>query len=353
MRTETRNRSINFLKEVPFSLSIFLVLFFCYYAPLQNVFADTNKMTSFLKAEVDKAIIKPGEIVTFRLRAFSSFKEGPLFLPESGDKIQGFRIVDFGKEGPVKEDGEWVFERWYKLEADLTGSYILPSLKLVFKNKDGKEVRLSSPEIFVEVKDEDVKVSKGKSNGPESEGLKGKEEGLRDIKPLTFSPSKTLVYIAGGILILGVLGILIYYFFKRRGTESEALPLTPPHERALSELEKLKKGIPSLSDYSQRKSFYFSLSDIVRSYVEDSYEFPAKERTQEEIRRDIDLLNSVKPPQQKVFLGILKEADLVKFANIEKSEEEGEVLLQDAKRFVLETMPKKEDEKEKEEDSVL
>ena len=91
----------------------------------------------------------------------------------------------------------------------------------------------------------------------------------------------------------------------------------------------------------------------MRSYVEDSYKFPAKERTQEEIKRDIDLLNSVGPSQQRAFLGILKEADLVKFANIEKSEEEGEVLLQDAKRFVLETMPKKEDEKEKEEDSVL
>ena len=107
-----------------------------------------------------------------------------------------------------------------------------------------------------------------------------------------------------------------------------------------------------MSDYSKRKIFYFSLSDIVRSYVEDSYQFPAKERTQEEIRRDIDLLKSVEPPQQRAFLGILREADLVKFANIAKSEKEGEGLLEDAKNFVLETMPK-EIEKENEEDSVL
>ena len=49
--------------------------------------------------------------------------------------------------------------------------------------------------------------------------------------------------------------------------------------------------------------------------------------------------------------GSLKK-NLVKFANIEKSEEEGEGILQDAKKFVLETMPKKVDN-ENEEDSVL
>ena len=112
----------------PICLLIFLTLFFSYLTLFQNVLADEGKSTSFLKAEVDKAVLSPGETLTFRLRAFSSLKEGPLYLPESGDKIQGFRIVDFGKEGPVKEDGEWVFERWYKLEADLTGSYILPCI---------------------------------------------------------------------------------------------------------------------------------------------------------------------------------------------------------------------------------
>ncbi len=352
MRTQTRTRSIDFLKEAHSSLLIFLTLFFSYLTLFQNVLADEGKRTSFLKAEVDKAILSPGETLTFRLRAFSSLKEGPLYLPESGDKIQGFRIVDFGKEGPVKEDGEWVFERWYKLEADLTGSYILPSLKLSLKNKAGKDIILSSPEIFVEVKNEVSKTSKGTNKQSELGGFKGKESGLRDIKPLTIAPSKTLTYFVGALLVLGVFGFLIYFFNKRKGRQRDAIPLPPPHEKALLELENLKKGISCLSDYSKRKSFYFSLSDIVRSYVEDSYKFPAKERTQEEIKRDIDLLNSVGPSQQRAFLGILKEADLVKFANIEKSEEEGEGILQDAKKFVLETMPKKVDN-ENEEDSVL
>ena len=355
MRTETRTKSIYFSKEALFPLSIFLVLFFSYLSPLQNVFADTgktDKKVSFLKAEVDKAIVKPGEILTFRLLAFSSLQEGPLYLPESGDKIQGFRIVDFGKEGPYKEDGEWVFERWYKLEADLTGSYILPSLKLSFKTKEGKDAILSSPEIFVEVKNEEAKVSQGKNKGLGSGREKKQETGLRDIKPLTVSPSKTPFYLLGGLLTLIILGLLVYYFWKRKGNQKEVLPLTPPHERALSDLERLKEGLSSLSDYSKRKKFYFSLSDIVRSYVEDSYKFPAKERTQEEIRRDIDLLKAIETSQQRAFLGILKEADLVKFANITKSEKEGEGLLEDAMNFVLETMPKKI-ENENEEDSVL
>ena len=352
MKTETRTKSIDFLKEGLFFLPIFLILFFSYFFSSQDLRADTNTRKSFLKAEVDKAIVSPGETLTFRLRGFSSLKEGPLYLPESGDKIQGFRIIDFGKEGPSKEDGEWVFERWYKLEADLTGSYILPSLKVSFKSKTGKETSLSSPEIFVEVKNEVSKTSKGVNKKEGGEGSKGKESGLRDIKPLKFSPSLVLTYVIGALLVLSALGFLIYYLIKRKRNQGDFLPTTPPHERALLELENLKKGVSSLSDYSKRKIFYFSLSDIVRSYVEDSYQFPAKERTQEEIRRDIDLLKSIEPPQQRAFLGILKEADLVKFANIAKSEKEGEGLLEDAKNFVLETMPK-EIEKENEEDSVL
>ena len=63
------------------------------------------------------------EALTFRLRAFSSLKEQPLSIPESGDKIQGFRIVDFGKKIAEKEDGEWILAV-DKLN-DLTGSYIL------------------------------------------------------------------------------------------------------------------------------------------------------------------------------------------------------------------------------------
>ena len=352
MRTVTRTKSINSLKEASFSLLTFLILFFSYLTSSQNISADEGSRTSFLKAEVDKAILSPGEFVTFRLRAFSSLKEGPLYVPESGDKIQGFRIVDFGKEGPFKEDGEWVFERWYKLEADLIGSYILPSLKLSYKNKAGKDITLSSPEIFVEVKNEVSKTSKGTNNKNESGGRKLQESGLRDIKPLTIAPSKNLIYLIGVILVLSIFGFLIYFFTKRKGSRTDALPTQPPHERALLELENLKKGVSSLSDYSYRKSFYFSLSDIVRSYVEESYKFPAKERTQEEIKRDIDLLKSVEPSQQRIFLGILKEADLVKFANIEKSEEEGEGILQNAKKFVLETMPKNPDNIN-EEDSVL
>ena len=90
----------------------------------------------------------------------------------------------------------------------------------------------------------------------------------------------------------------------------------------------------------------------MRSYVEESYEFPAKERTQEEIKKEISHLKALDFEHQKVFLGSLREADLVKFADIERDEEQGKGILKNAETFVLETMPK-EPNGENEEDSVL
>ncbi|MEE2743491.1 MAG: hypothetical protein VYD54_06250 [Bdellovibrionota bacterium] len=317
----------------------FVLLFACQAFTIEN----NEKREVFFKALVDKAIVKPGETLNFKLRLFSPKEGEDFFIPEIGDRIQGFRVIDFGKVGPVVEDDQKVFERWYKLEADLTGSYVLPSITLSYK--DGKEKKsISSSEIFVEVKADPVQ--------KKEEGVKEAQD-IRDIKSLKKAPFPIhIVYsLIGGLLVLGgvILGV---YLWKRKNKKDLMIPLTPPHKKALEDLAALKIETHTLSDHLKRKKFYFSISDIVRSYVEESYEFPAKERTQEEIKKEISDLKSLNFEHQKVFLGILKEADLVKFADIERDEEQGKGILKNAETFVLETMPK-EPNGESEEDSVL
>ncbi|MEE2744004.1 MAG: hypothetical protein VYD54_08865 [Bdellovibrionota bacterium] len=305
---------------------------------------EKNEQSSvFFKAQVDKAIVKPGETLHFKLRLFSPKSGEDFFIPEIGDRIQGFRVIDFGKIGPIVEEDQKVFERWYKLEADLTGSYVLPSITLSYK--DGKEKKsVTSSEIFVEVKANPVQ--------KKEEGKKEAQD-IRDIKSLKKAPFPIhLVYsLIGGLLALGAI-LFGAYWWKRKNNKELMIPLIPPHKKALDDLAALKMKTHSISDHLNRKKFYFSISDIVRSYVEESYEFPAKERTQEEIKKEISHLKSLDFEHQKVFLGILREADLVKFADIERDEEQGKGILKNAETFVLETMPK-EPNGENEEDSVL
>jgi hypothetical protein len=338
------------MKKLIGFLFIWLILF-----PNQKTFSspkgtmvEKSNQNVYLRAQVDKAIIKPGETLYFKLRLFSPKEGESLYIPEIGDRIEGFRIIDFGKDGPKVDDDQKVFERWYKLEVDLSGSYVLPAITISFKDKKGKKQSVSSSEIFIEVRFE-TPGKKGEEN--KKTGTK-KIDDIRDIKSIKNAPfpMNLIYYLLGGISILGLaIGLFLWKRKNKKGQESFPLP---PHEKALEELAVLKKGTHNLSKYEQRKTFYFAISGIVRTYVEDSYQFPARERTQEEIKREIGDLKDLNFEQQKVFLGILKEADLVKFASLERNEEQGKGLLENAKSFVLETMPQ-EIETQSEEDSVI
>ena len=338
------------MKKLISFLFIYLLLF-----PNQKTFSspkrtmvEKSNQNVYLRAQVDKAIIKPGEALSFKLRLFSPKESESLYIPEIGDRIEGFRIIDFGKDGPNVDDDQKVFERWYKLEADLSGSYVLPAITISYKDSKGKKQSVSSSEIFIEVQFE-TPVKKGEEN--KKEGAK-KVDDIRDIKSIKNEPFPMhfVYYLLGGIFIFGLaVGLFLWKRKSKKG--EEVFPLTP-HEKALEELAMLKRGTHNLSKYEQRKSFYFSISGIVRTYVEESYQFPARERTQEEIKREIGGLKDLNFEQQQVFLGILKEADLVKFASLERNEEQGKGLLENAESFVLETMPQ-DIENQNEEDSVI
>ena len=86
------------MKKLMSFLFICLLLF-----PSQKSFSspkgttvEKSNQNIYLRAQVDKAIIKPGEILFFKLRLFSPKEGESLYIPEIGDRIEGFRIIDFG-----------------------------------------------------------------------------------------------------------------------------------------------------------------------------------------------------------------------------------------------------------------
>ena len=269
-----------------------------------------------LDAKVDKALVTTGDIVMFTV-ILDTPKMISLQIPNLGDKIQGFRVVDFGAIPEKVVDDRKISSLWYKLQADLVGSYILPAVELQYKNSKGTDEAIKSSEIFVEV-----------------ESVLGKDKtaqkDIRDIRPIILSPSTWPYYLLGAVLAMLVLGASIYYFKKiRKKRHADALNI-PAHEIALDALLKLPK--------KPLKLYAFTLSEIIRIYFEKTFLLPVTDRTLQEIKREITTVLLDERLRTK-FMFVLEKTDLIKFTDVTIIDEDSESLIQMARQFVEETMP--------------
>ncbi|HEY0713313.1 MAG TPA: hypothetical protein VGF45_11615, partial [Polyangia bacterium] len=152
----------------------------------------------------------------------------------------------------------------------------------------------------------------------------------------------TVVYIAGGILLLvlgGLLGLWLRRRIRERAARRPAPPPRPPHEIALEKLDRLAQA--GISDATDVRQLYFELSDIVREYLGARFGFLALEMTTEELvdelRRGIS--RGLVPGEVAGWLGA---CDLVKFAKWMPSQAEARGALETAIRIVESTRPRPE-----------
>ncbi len=164
---------------------------------------------------------------------------------------------------------------------------------------------------------------------------------LAPIKELIEEPFRLedLIPLVGSILILGLLALLAYYFWKRRKLEEaivEEVPeiKRPAHEIALERLQALKQK--ELWQKGKLKAYHSELTYIVREYLENRYEIQALESTTDEILRDLADLG-FDPSWRDKLREMLQAADLVKFAKAEPPVEFHDSMWQYADDFVQAT----------------
>jgi hypothetical protein len=110
-------------------------------------------------------------------------------------------------------------------------------------------------------------------------------------------------------------------------------PPVPAHIRAKRKLQE------ALAFLSQPKPFCTMVSDTIRVYLEERFDFHAPERTTEEFLYELQDTNLLLA-DQKLSLGeFLNRCDLVKFAKYEPAEPELRSLHESAVRLVEETEP--------------
>jgi len=160
---------------------------------------------------------------------------------------------------------------------------------------------------------------------------------IRDIKPPVVIPNGW-EWLAWGLFVLAVL-VLVFlawnWWRKRRALILVAPPL-PAHIRAKQKLAE------ALTLIAQPKPFCILVSDAIRIYLEERFNFRAPERTTEEFLHELRGTPLLAAGQKETLSEFLECCDLVKFAKYEPGENELRGLHASAVRLVEETEPKSE-----------
>lgn len=157
---------------------------------------------------------------------------------------------------------------------------------------------------------------------------------IRDIRPPVVIPSGW-VWVLWVLLVLAVAtaAFFLWRWWQRRKVIQAIVPEIPPHVRAKQRLAE------ALALIDQPREFCIAVSDAVRVYLEERFDFRAPERTTEEFLLDLKKTDLLMRDQKESLGDFLTRCDLVKFAKYEPREPELRDLHTSALRLVEEAEP--------------
>ena len=275
-------------------------------------------------ASIDSLQILIGEQARVKLEV-SMDADQKLVLPALRDTlVNGVEILDIAKpDTQLLNDGKrMLIQQQYTVTSFDSALYYLPPLEVLVNDKAYRSKALALKVYSVPVDT----LHPEQFFGPKS---------IREIR-LMWQDISTEVWLS---LLLIALGVAIYYLFKRYKDNKPIIrkvkvePKLPPHEQALNDIERIK------ADKSLRmndpKAYYTELTDVLRVYMADRFEFNAMEMTSTEI---IDhLLETQDKSSLKELIELFETADLVKFAKFAPLLNENDMNLVNAVDFINET----------------
>lgn len=184
-----------------------------------------------------------------------------------------------------------------KLVVDRLETLATGPLQIAYKKPDGETAFLTADPASLEVA-----------------SILGETPGTAELKPIrdiVSTRSLWLRFLPWGIGLLVLAGIVGWVFLWRRRRRSirrmNADLLDPPHIQAKKALDRLESV--GIFERGEVKAYYFRISELLRDYMGAIRPFPAAEMTTEEIAHRIDL------PEDRELLRLLRQADMVKFAD--------------------------------------
>jgi hypothetical protein len=272
------------------------------------------------RATVDSSAFLIGDAIRVHVRI--THPRGASLREAIGDSAGGFTVLGrtpLSPEGETTTAGEIVVARYD------TGEAVLPPLQFLYAVAGDSALRtVATNELRLAIRTVAVDTS----------------QDFRELKPPIGIPLEwwEILLAVLSALVAVAAAVFLYRWWKKRGRKEEGpLPAAPPraaHVLAFEELASLKER--RLWQQGLIKPFYTEVTEILRRYLENRYSLMALERTTDEILDDLRRLRMPNELSAKAE-GLLRRADLVKFAKHQPGIPEHEESLTVAYDFVERT----------------
>jgi len=288
--------------------------------------ADAQKAT----ATLDTAAIRIGEQIRLQL-GFTAPSNVSVQWPVLPDTLSpAIEVVKRGNIDTTSIKGSDLlqYRQYVTITSFDTGFHSIPAINFAYR-KAGDSTRYSSYTDSLMMQVGTVAVDTTLA--------------IKDIKApmkqaITFR--ELLPYIFGLALLIAIIALVIYYFWRR----SQNMPLLPkivkpalpPWQTAINELDELS-GRKHWQE-GRVKLYYSELSEILRRYLEYQHLIPAVEMVTDDILESCRGNAAVAKSSEQLGR-ILRLADLVKFAKEIPLPPQNEESLKEAYKFVEQTMP--------------
>jgi len=262
-----------------------------------------------LKSVFSPSRVTLGDRVSYRTTAVFDPSHSVSFMLPGSTGLMPFVLVY--REVKMAENGRAVLQT--ELAVFDVGEYELPPVTVLFRDSTGKETTVLS------VPDESIKVE-ALTDSSMTE--------LLPIKPIkqayrSWREYLPVVYVAVAVAVV----ILLVRLLMKKNIKPSRKPVDFRKEalRQVRRLEKnLEKGMPPEACYEQ-------LSFLIREYLEGAYHIKALEEVTSEIAEELERSEVL---HADMLIGLLNQADLVKFAESRPMIEESRVSIDQARKAI-------------------
>jgi hypothetical protein len=279
--------------------------------------------------------VEPSEpVIGDPLTLFIEARAAPgveLLMPEFGEALDRFSIVDFAPSESVDDEGRTVARQRYTLQPSRSGPQSIPPLLVEFVDRRPGQTPAPEGEDAYELLTErlDFEVASVLPDAAplELRPARGKLPPLAAPGPPLWPFALVALAVAAALAPFAVRAWLAQRARARRRSASEI---------ARAELNELLAR-PRPRDADEMDAFFVELSGIVRRYVENRFGLRSPELTTEEFLEVMATAPELKDEHRGLLRSFLARADLVKFAHFVPDAAAVEESVRSAQRFLEET----------------
>ncbi len=252
-----------------------------------------------------------------------------LIMPEFGQVMERFTIIDFVKNEKIDDQGQTVSSHRYELQPPRSGKQTIPPILVEFV--DRRNGSKPAPEGFDSYELLTERLSFEVQSVLPSDVQVELNPPLGELSLMGSSGGRIWAWVMGLLLLFAAAfwGWRVWLASRQKARRRSS------YEIAMGRLTELVTR--SRNDPKQVDAFFVELSAIVRWYLENRFELRAPELTTEEFLDSMSQSPDLSEGHQAMLREFLRQADLVKFATFVPSKQDTDESVTAARRFLEET----------------